>query len=205
MLRETKMGWSFTYGTDRAEIIAEVTRGWGREDGSGSQTLKHCCRGNVLFAVHENTNKSGETYRFIGVHLLQKSSDGWGYKSMAECEGPNYIDCPVSYIELAEEMPPVEGLDRNSVEWREKVRAVQALRSRKYAVGQIVESVRPLNFGGGQVSRFKVVKLPRGGRSLYCRDAEGNVEGLLRLQKTDVKAVEPNDRRALVAATKEKE
>ncbi len=199
------MGWSFTHGTDRAQIIAEVTKSWGAATSGdpGSKTLKHCCRGNVLFAVHENTTRKGETYRYIGVHLLQKSSDGWGYKSMDESEGPTYTDCPVSYIELAEEMPPSEGLGQHSANWREKVRAEAALRSRKYTVGQVVESVRPLNFGRGEVSRFEVVKLPRGGRSLYCRDADGNVEGLLRLLKVNVKGVEANDRRALVAATKE--
>ncbi len=198
------MGWSFTYGATRRSVIEEITRDWTHDDGSGvgCKTIKHCCSGNTLYVVHESTRRNGEVYRFIGVHLLQRSSDGWGYKSMDEDEGPCQINCPVSYIELAEEMPPSDGMGKYSGEWRARVRAAAALRSRKYIVGQVIESVRPLNYGGGKVSRFKIHKLPRGGRTLWCSDADGNVSGLLRLAKTDVASVERNDRRAAVAATK---
>ena len=199
------MGWTFVDGFTRKQIIEEITEGWTHEDGSGvgCKTIKHCCSGNTLYVVHENTRRNGEVYRFIGVHLLQRSSYGWGYKSMDEDRGPYQTNCPVSYIELAEEMPPSDGMGKNSIEWRVKVRAEAALRSRKYTVGQVVESTRPLRYNGGEVTRFKIHKLPRGGRTLWCWDADGNVNGLLRLAKTSVKAVEPNDRRALVAATKE--
>jgi hypothetical protein len=54
------------------------------------------------------------------------------------------------------------------------------------------------------VSRFKVMKLPKGGRTLWCYDADGNVDGILRLKKTQIAGVERNDRRAAVAATKER-
>jgi hypothetical protein len=95
-------------------------------------------------------------------------------------------------------------MGKHSIEWRAKVRAAADLRSRKYAVGQVVESVRPLNYSGGEVTRFKVAKLPRGGRTLWCYDADGKVDGLLRLQKTNIAGPERNDRRAAVAATKER-
>ncbi len=198
------MGWSFTYGATRRNIIEEVTRGWTHDDGTGSKTIKHCCRGNTLYAVHENTRCNGEVYRFIGVHLLQRSSDGWGYKSISEDMGPYQTNCPVSYIELAEEMPPSDGMGKNSIEWRAKVRKEARLRSRKYTVGQVVESVRPLRYSGGEVTRFKVMRLPKGGRTLWCYDADEKVDGILRLKKTQIAGVERNDRRAAVAATKEK-
>lgn len=197
------MGSTIIYGATRASIIEELTRGWSDpKTGAGSRTLKHCARGNVLYAVHENTRKDGDRYRFIGVHMLLRDGRSWGYKSMSEDMGPFYHNCPVSYIELAEEMPLPEGMGKYSIKWRAEVRRLAALRSRKYAVGQVVESTRPLRYNGGEVSRFKIHKLPRGGRSLYCRDADGNVDGLLRLQKTDVSHIVPTDRRAAVSATK---
>ena len=200
------MGWTFPYGATRRQAIAEVTAGWKLEDGSGvgCETLRHCARGNVVYVVMESTRRNGEKYRFIAVHLLQRSEGDWGYKSMDEDMGPYNYNCPVSYIELAEEMPPSEGMGKNANAWRAEVRRRAALRSRKYTVGQIVESVRPLNYGGVEVSRFKIHKLPRGGRSLYCWDADGKFFGLLRLKKEDVAGLEANGRRAAVEHTKDK-
>lgn len=197
------MGSTIIYGASRAGIIEEVTRGWSDpKTGAGCKTLKHCTRGNVVYAVHENTRKDGTRYRFIGVHMLLRDGASWGYKSMTEEEGPHYHNCPVSYIELAEELAQPEGLSKYATKWRAKVRELAALRSRKYNVGQVVESNSPLLYKGGRVSRFKIHKLPRGGRSLHCWDADGNVDGLLRLQKTDVAGILPTDRRSAVAATK---
>jgi len=177
------MGSYYTDGASRKDIIREVIQGWSREDGTGTQTLKHCARGNVLYVVHETTTPE-ETFRFIGVYLLLRSRDGWGYKPMDESMHPYYYNCPVSYIELAEEKPKTGGLGADSDKWRENVRANAALRARKFAVGQIVESVCPLSYGGKPVNRFVVVRMPKTGASIVCEDADHRVGGLLRVKKT---------------------
>ncbi len=185
------MGWTFGYGMTRKEAIAEVTAGWKSDDGAtGCETLRHCARGNVVYAVMENTPKDGKKYRFIAVHLLGKSQGDWGSKSMDESMGVGYHNCPVSYIELAEELPLAEGLGKWSDEWRVEVRRQAALRKRKYEVGQILESTRPLPYGGVEVRRFRVHKVPKGGRTLHCWDADGGTHCLLRLSKTDVAGIE---------------
>jgi hypothetical protein len=179
------MGSYYTYGATRKDIIAEVTKGWTREDGTGTQAIRHCARGNTLYVVHETT-AADETYRFIGVYLLLKDREGWGYKPMDEAMGPYQFNCPVSYIELAEEKPKAGGLGKTSDEWRRRVRFDANLRARKFVVGQTVGSVRPLSYGGRNVERFVVISIPKGGRNLLCEDADGRVYGLLRLAKTDI-------------------
>lgn len=179
------MGSYYTYGATRKDVIAEVTQGWTRDDGTGTQTIRHCARGNTLYVVHESTTAT-ETYRFIGVYLLLKDREGWGYKPMDEAMGPYQYNCPVSYIELAEEKPKAGGLGKTSDEWRAKVRANQARKGRKFSVGQTVESIRPLFYSGSEVSRFTVIALRKGGQSLVCEDADHKVYGLLRLKKTDI-------------------
>jgi len=130
------MGWLFLQGAERRDIVNELTREHTNDQGEVVlRTLKHCCRGNVMYAVHE-TVASGSPLRFIGVHLMQRSDDGWGYKEMEEAMGPCYYDCPLSYFELA-------GDPRNEVakEWREKVRRMAAKKAEQNAkkpkVGEI--------------------------------------------------------------------
>ena len=181
------MGSYYTYGATRKDVIAELTQGFTTEAGTGTQAIKHCARGNILYVVHESTTAT-ETYRFIGVYILLKDREGWGYKPMDETMMPYYFNCPVSYIELAEEKPKAGGLGESSHKWRFRVREEQALRSRKFRVGQTVNSVSPLNYGGGAtVSRFVVLSVPKGnGQNLICEDADGRVAGRLRLKKTHV-------------------
>ena len=105
------MGWFYTHGASRRDIIKEqITLGQDHE------VLRHCCRGNVLWAVI-HTRKAGLDQTWIYCGLMQRSQEGWGYKPMDESMGPCYLTCPLSYIEQCSE--PVNDWAR---EWRDKVR-----------------------------------------------------------------------------------
>lgn len=109
------MGWLFTHAAGKADIIRELiapeeneTRRW--------ETIAHCVRGNVLWAVIEITYKQEHrgNKRFIACYLLAKENGcGWGYKAMDESMHPYYYSCPLKYLDMA----PVANAD-----WRTKVR-----------------------------------------------------------------------------------
>jgi hypothetical protein len=120
------MGWLFTPSynqkSDRKAFIADTirTQDASNKDGKiGTFTcLKHCLRGNVLWAVWEISyiDPKKESITFIACYLIQFGGErnGWGYKDMEEASGPFYYSCPSSYLDMA----PVK-----NEEWREKVRA----------------------------------------------------------------------------------
>lgn len=122
------MGWTYPYGASRRDIIEELTpRERLGENGYIFRTLRHCCRGNVLYAVHES-GMPGETRKWIGVALMQRSEGSWGYKPMSEDMGPCYHNCPLSYLDLADE-PDHEC----AKEWRAEVRRQAARRKAQNA------------------------------------------------------------------------
>lgn len=128
------MGWFFPYGATRSDIISELTpKERLSEDGKTVfRTLRHCCKGNVLYALHES-GPVQDTRKWIGVAIMQKSEGSWGYKNMDESMGPCYYNCPVSYLDAADE--PVNEYAAN---WRREVRRQAAERSRKKPkVGEI--------------------------------------------------------------------
>jgi hypothetical protein len=128
------MGWSHTYGADKADIIAELTRGYTGASGTTFKTLKHCARGNVLYAVTEMV-REGKTDRFIAVYLLSKNRDvGWGYKAMDDGMHPYYYDCPIGYLDMCS--PP---MNKGAADYRAKVRAHHAVHGRKLSIGEMVK------------------------------------------------------------------
>jgi hypothetical protein len=121
------VGWYYTYGATRASTVAELTEARTSANPDGTtrafDTLRHCLRGNVLWTLHrsmvvDDVGVVLDQKKWIGCYLLQRSSDGWGYKPMDEDMGPYYFTCPVSYLDQAD--PPSTD---NSREWRDKVRA----------------------------------------------------------------------------------
>jgi len=146
------MGWTFPYHTDtKRDLIRDLTAPHITED-SVFRTLKSCIRGNVMWALHEG-GKVGETRTFIGCYLLAKhGGDTWGYKDMDESMGPCYYNCPISYLDAADE--PTEGY---AIEWRKKVRELAAVKSsRKPKVGE------SWKLSNGQVHKILSVKPLRG-------------------------------------------
>lgn len=126
------MGWLFTVGSTRRELIAERTQGWGRASNEmlvESKCLAHCFRGGrfsgVLWSVWERTfTKDGlevePTQRWIQCDLLRysKSNDGWGYKDLEESMHPYFYSCPLGYLEMV----PIMQFGGNEA-WRNSVRS----------------------------------------------------------------------------------
>lgn len=123
------MGWFYTEGQTRKELIEERTKNWRSCNGLyHNKCLAHCTRGNVLWAVWERYHiESGCTHRYITCDLMQRQRNyGWGYKDMCESMHPYYYSCPLKYLGMA----PVA-----SEPWRKGVREYhkrrQALRKAK--------------------------------------------------------------------------
>lgn len=123
------MGWLFTLGATRAEIIEKCTRSWTSGEGVQYTCLTHTCRGNTLWSLWERRQRDGQVTKLIFCDLLKSSPDGygWGYKSLQESEGPAYYSCPISYLDQA---PPT------NPGWREKVLAEQRRKNQKLEVGK---------------------------------------------------------------------
>jgi hypothetical protein len=128
------MGWLFTQGQTRRQLVEHLTAPWETADRKGS-TFKRYCSGNTLFTVTEVVNKhSGEITRYIGVYLMQNDKNyGWGYKDMDESCGPYQYGCPLSFFDL---VPDPSGY---ATDWRKRNRAHHARRFQKLEVGQRVK------------------------------------------------------------------
>lgn len=121
------MGWLFTSGQSRRELIENRTRSWERESGGMlvvSQCLAHCARGNVLWSVWERRYlKDGvqcqPDERWISCDLMQcQRGYGWGYKDMEESCFPYYYSCPLKYLGMV----PI-AVYGGRADWRECVRS----------------------------------------------------------------------------------
>jgi hypothetical protein len=120
------MGWLFTDGQTRKELIEKCLRPW-KSPHSSDWALAHCTRGNVLWVVWEYyTQATGHFERVILCILLQRSSDGWGYKDLDEGCGPCYYSCPEKYLTMGTRV-----LNRK---WREGVRKYHVMRRARAAV-----------------------------------------------------------------------
>jgi hypothetical protein len=157
------MGWLFTHGASRKDIIEDLSRERVQENGNGIRTLRKSFRGNTMYVLHETFGE--KPMKFIAVYLLQNSG-GWGYKDMDEGMLPYYFDCPVSFLDEAD--PP---MNENARNWREKVREYAAKRStKKPKVGEKwslvhckfesakIVSLKPLT---GRAPNGGVYKIPR--------------------------------------------
>ncbi|TCG09206.1 hypothetical protein BZM27_06680 [Paraburkholderia steynii] len=124
------MGWLFSHGQTRAQLIARITRNEEHDD-CARRCLRHCSSGNVLWTVWEIERPGDTPLRYIGCDLLawDKGCAGWGYKDLCEEMEPFYYSCPLAYLEI---VPPA------SPAWREKVRAWHAARSRVLTPGDML-------------------------------------------------------------------
>ena len=130
------MGWLFTRGFTRKDIIADRTKNWERDTGEmqvKSVCLAHCYRGGafsgVLWAVWERTFVGGDqpTERWITCDLLRYQKNyGWGYKDLDESMHPYYFSCPLSYPDMV----PIDQYGGHA-EWREYVRRYHAQQAEK--------------------------------------------------------------------------
>ncbi len=120
------MGWLFRPNTSRQVIVDDLVR-FEENDHGIWETLRHSLRGNVLWCIVKWTNKkTGDVKKVITCHLLEKSGNAWGYKSIDEAMGPCYYSCPVSYFN---EVPVA------NQQWRDKVLAHHQMKTRKLVLG----------------------------------------------------------------------
>lgn len=119
------MGWLISEDMTKAQQVAELVKGWSRP-GGGCRFLAHSVRGNVLYAVGQNFDRTTpERFedRWIMVCLLRKDRGyGWGYKDMSESMGPVEANCPLKFLAMA----PVA-----DEAWRARVRATHEKRRQK--------------------------------------------------------------------------
>jgi hypothetical protein len=156
------MGWLFTQGQTRRQLIEHLTK---TEENETRKfvTLKKYCSGNTMFTVQEVTNKTtGEAHKFIGVYLMQRDQNyGWGYKDMDESCGPYQVGCPLSFFDM---VPDPGGY---ATDFRQRCRVSHARRFQKLIVGQMVRltngkdykitSLKPLRGSDG----WNVYRIPR--------------------------------------------
>jgi hypothetical protein len=132
------MGWLFGWNT-RKELADHLI------SGNGVHTLKHCFRGNNLWAVQEGVKQDGTVVRFIALYLIKgrnNSRDGWGYKDMDESAGPCSTSCPLGYIEMVEAHEREHGYRPvgYTTEWRTRVRELAAKKAVKLVEGQKIKA-----------------------------------------------------------------
>jgi hypothetical protein len=133
------MGWLFTCGMTRREMISERAKNWETTSGEllvKSTCLAHCYRGGafsgVLWAVWERTfQKDGQivepTERWITCDLLRYQKDyGWGYKDMDESMHPYFYSCPLGYLAMV----PIDQFGGNA-DWRQGVQEYRARQKEK--------------------------------------------------------------------------
>lgn len=121
------MGWLFTQGASKTDVIRELTRDQSTDE-RVYRTLRKCLRGNTMYALHES-GPVGETEKWLCVYMLGSERDfGWGYKAVDESMGPVHRDCPASYLDEADEPP-----NEYAREWREACRANAARRKAQAA------------------------------------------------------------------------
>lgn len=88
------MGWIHGNWPTQAALIEElVGEGYGK-------TIAHQVVGNNLWCVQESF--AGHHVRQIVLFKLERLCGRWGYKVMAESEGPYESNCPIEFIELVE-------------------------------------------------------------------------------------------------------
>ena len=120
------MGWLYnTHPPSTDSFVKEILHGFNK-----TLLLAHSLRGNHLWVLAQNPGQDP----FIGLFLLARNEGCWGYKDLAESDGPYAYDCPLSYLDRA---PEPEGCCRDHTgsgrSWRDYVRdhhAAQASRRR---------------------------------------------------------------------------
>lgn len=136
------MGWTFINGKSRADIIRDCTADHELVGGGRLRTLRKSFRGNTMYTLLEMQSRDGTTTKFIGVTLLQRSGDAWGYKDMDETAEPFYYDCPLSFLDEAD-APSCE----SATKWRQTVRdraaADAAKRPEVGQTWQLTDGCRP--------------------------------------------------------------
>ena len=161
------MGWTYTKGATKKEIVAERVLPRQRTDGTLAICLGHSLRNSVLWTVWEITGPGRAAVRYIGCDLLGLDRGyGYGYKDMEECMHPYEYGCPRAFLDMVPEACPewrikVQEYWRQDKERREKIKALKPGEVVKLVKGCIppeikIVSVKPLiGSWGGMMYQIK--------------------------------------------------
>jgi hypothetical protein len=112
------MGWDFTHGQTRAQLLAELLHGAVASVDCGPKASPR----DHVWAVFELAASAGrDAGRKIAVcYLIEYSPEarGYGYKAISEDMGPFEFDIPPDVLALADPEP----FGPYSAEWRERVK-----------------------------------------------------------------------------------
>lgn len=157
------MGWLSTSGASRSDIISNLTKTEIGEHGTWD-VLAHCTRSNVLWTVNRYRRADGTESKEIVCNLLQKLSEGWGWKDISESSGPSYFTCPLTYFALAGEAD----LTDTGRQWRKECAEAHARikQARDLKRGDVVKFETPLTYnrwaGAVQVDTFRAHDAAKG-------------------------------------------
>ncbi len=115
------MGWTFSKGATRRDIIAEILRDYDNRSARWSVVESHSSPSGLWVAL---ANTNDETTLIAFYALEAERNYGWGYKSMDETMGPNYYDVPLTWLDKYAYYAKTEF----SLVWRERVREYHAKR-----------------------------------------------------------------------------
>jgi hypothetical protein len=111
------MGWLFLYSMrTRQDLVRHLRRP--ERFGESVELVQASTRGNHHWYLMRE-RATGQ--HWIGLDLMQSSTDGWGYKDMDETVGPCAVDCPLAYLDA-----PHAERDGWAAQWRERVREYHA-------------------------------------------------------------------------------
>lgn len=98
------------------------------------------------------TLDSQGAYVFAAVFLTRSEGGAWGFKDMDECMGPGMSEAPLAILDL---LSPTSS--EYALKWRERCRAIAALKSRTIENGDVIKLETPLEFADGRErSLFRV-------------------------------------------------
>ena len=119
------MGWTFNFGIHtKAQLVAHLTRA--TRFNERFELLKSTSIGNNHWYL-SRCKESGIIS--IGLDAMAGGGhEGWGYKDMSEYDGPNEINCPLSYLDAASEPTGY------AVAWREEVRKYHSMKAARPAL-----------------------------------------------------------------------
>lgn len=123
------MGW---FGDYSWHSVSDVKDSLIKDMSAGpAKVLANRLIGQKLWVAVER--ETGE--RYITLYLIRSSKGEFMYKGLDEHMGPYEFDCPLSLLAMTEEKRTKSEYGDN---WREKVRAFHANKSRTFQVGQKV-------------------------------------------------------------------
>ena len=157
------MGWLYSTGWQTASAVRDHLREQLISAGHEIVADASTAYGRHYYAAVKD--KLGRTTIFVAL-INGSRNQGWGYKDMDECSGPNDIDCPLKVLDKADPIdvayPLSEGYKADedgarvyATNWRAKVRAYHALRGTLAALkpGDIIHT-----HGGGHYVFSRWVK-----------------------------------------------